>query len=118
MAENAVANGVEFLTNWEIKNLIFNKTEYRAESCKGVIKAKFVVNAAGLFCDKISSFLGITDFKVHPRRGQFHVLDRSAPIGTKPYYIARANKNYQRQDMYANDTRELAYRADRRGTRR
>ncbi len=82
LAENAVANGVEFLTNWEIKNLIFDKTEYRAESCKGVIKAKFVVNAAGLFCDKISSFLGITDFKVHPRRGQFHVLDRSAPIGT------------------------------------
>jgi len=83
LAENATANGTEFLTDWEVSNLTFDKNEYTAESQKGWITAKFVVNAAGLFTDKISSFLGIDDFKVHPRRGQFHILDKAAPIGTK-----------------------------------
>lgn len=83
LAENATANGAEFLTDWEITGLTLDKNEYTAESRRGTITAKFVVNAAGLFADRISSFLGIDDFKVHPRRGQFHILDKAAPIGTK-----------------------------------
>jgi len=83
LAENAVANGTKFLTDWKITNLAFDNNQYIAESRKGKITAKFVINAAGLFADKISSFLGIDDFKVHPRRGQFHILDKAAPIGTK-----------------------------------
>ncbi len=83
LAENATANGTEFLIDWGITNLTLDENKYTAESQKGQIRAKFVVNAAGLFADKISSFLGIDDFKVHPRRGQFHILDKAAPIGTK-----------------------------------
>ncbi len=83
LAENATANGTDFLTDWEVSNLRFDKNEYSSESQKGEIASKFIVNAAGLFADRISSFLGIDDFKVHPRRGQFHILDKAAPIGTK-----------------------------------
>jgi glycerol-3-phosphate dehydrogenase len=42
-----------------------------------------VVNAAGLYSDKISGFLGINDFTMHPRRGQFHIIDRAAPLKVK-----------------------------------
>jgi glycerol-3-phosphate dehydrogenase len=80
-AENAAANGVEFLTDGEIAGLTRRRDGFAAESSKGVIKSKYVVNAAGLYTDKISSFFGINDFKVHPRRGQFHVVDRAAPLG-------------------------------------
>jgi glycerol-3-phosphate dehydrogenase len=80
-AENAVANGVEILTGWEILSLHHDDPGFTAESAKGQITARFVVNAAALFADTISGFLGIKDFKMHPRRGQFHVIDKAAPLG-------------------------------------
>jgi len=82
-AENAAANGVEILTDWQIVSLNQDKTAFVAESAAGQIKTRFVVNATGLFTDVISGFLGIKDFKVYPRRGQFHILDKAAPLGVK-----------------------------------
>jgi len=80
-AENAVENGAVFLTSCEVVGLRHEDDGLRAETTRGQLRAECVVNAAGLFADKISGFLGIDDFKVHPRRGQFHVLDRAAPLG-------------------------------------
>jgi len=56
---------------------------FNVETTQGEIQARCVVNAAGLFTDAISAFLGIRDFKVHPRRGQYHILDRAAPLGVQ-----------------------------------
>lgn len=80
LAENACSNGVEFLTDCEITALHRRGGVYTAEAEDRSIEAKFVVNAAGLHTDRISGFLGIDDFTVHPRRGQFHIIDRSAPL--------------------------------------
>lgn len=80
-AENAAANGVEFLTDCKVAGLTRRRDGFTAESTKAVIRSKYVVNAAGLYTDRVSGFLGIDDFKVHPRRGQFHVIDRAAPLG-------------------------------------
>jgi len=80
-AENAAANGVEFLTDCKISGLARRRDGFTAESTSAVIRSKYVVNAAGLYTDRVSGFLGIDDFKVHPRRGQFHVIDRAAPLG-------------------------------------
>lgn len=80
-AENAAANGTEFFVDWEITELHKMSDGYIAQSPKGEIAANFVVNAAGLFSDQISGFLGIDDFKMHPRRGQFHIIDKAAPLG-------------------------------------
>jgi glycerol-3-phosphate dehydrogenase len=80
LAENACANGVKFLVDCEIRSLVAEGGGYRAESENASIHARYVVNAAGLFSDRISGFLGIQDFKMHPRRGQFHIIDREAPL--------------------------------------
>ena len=80
-AENAATNGVSFMTSCEVIGLQHEQDDFRVETTQGDIRARWVVNAAGLFSDRISGFLGIEDFCVHPRRGQFHVLDRSAPLG-------------------------------------
>ena len=80
-AENAAKSGTVFLTDCEIVDLNNRADGFKAESANASIFSRFVVNAAGLFSDRISGFLGIDDFKMHPRRGQFHVLDRNAPIG-------------------------------------
>ena len=83
LAENAAANGVEFILGCEISNITEQQQGFLAEADDIEINAKFIVNAAGLYTDKISSLLNINDFKVHPRRGQFHIMDKAAPIGTK-----------------------------------
>ncbi|MCP4400029.1 MAG: NAD(P)/FAD-dependent oxidoreductase [bacterium] len=82
-AENAAVNGVTFLTNCEVVDLTHVNKRFRAATTRGEICARSVVNAAGLCTDTIGAFLGIHDFTVHPRRGQFHVLDRAAPLGIK-----------------------------------
>ncbi len=79
-AENAVANGVEFVTDCEIANLTQTADGFVAEAAEVKIEANYVINAAGLYSDVISGYLGIDDFKMHPRRGQFHILDRDAPL--------------------------------------
>jgi len=61
LAENACANGVRFLVDCEINNLTADGGGYLAESDSARIRARYVVNAAGLFSDRISGFLGIHD---------------------------------------------------------
>ena len=80
-AENAAANGMQFLTDCEVVGLTRRRDGFTVESTRGVIRSKYVVNAAGLYTDRVSGFLGIDDFKVHARRGQFHVIDRATPLG-------------------------------------
>ncbi len=82
-AENAALNGVTFLTKCEVVGLAHVNNGFRVETTRADIYSRCVVNAAGLFTDMISGFLGIHDFTVHPRRGQFHILDRAAPLGIK-----------------------------------
>lgn len=80
-AEVAAANGVEFSLGRAVTGLERRRDGFRVSTTRGDIEASFVVNAAGMFTDVLSGMLGVRDFTVHPRRGQFHVLDRAAPVG-------------------------------------
>jgi glycerol-3-phosphate dehydrogenase len=44
----------------------------------GVVRARWMVNAAGLAADRIDAMLGLHDFTVSPRRGQLIVFDKLA----------------------------------------
>jgi len=79
-AENAAKNGATFITGCEVIGLRSADKSLRVATTRGEIETRFVVNAAGLNADRISGYLGIDDFRMHPRRGQFHVLDRTAPV--------------------------------------
>ncbi|MBT3276315.1 MAG: NAD(P)/FAD-dependent oxidoreductase, partial [Spirochaetales bacterium] len=80
-AENAARNGVEFIISNEISGISSTDDGFVAESSNGEITVQYVINAAGLYSDSVSGFLGIEDFTMHPRRGQFHILDRAANLG-------------------------------------
>ena len=82
-AENAARNGVAFITQCEVTGLAFTNPGFVAQTSGDEISARFVVNAGGLRADQISGYLGIDDFRVHARRGQFHVLDRAAPLDVR-----------------------------------
>lgn len=81
MAENAAENGVEFRLECPVTDIVVSngKIDY-VETTKGKIKADWVINAAGLHCDDIAAMVGLKNFTVHPRRGEFYVLDRNTSI--------------------------------------
>jgi glycerol-3-phosphate dehydrogenase len=41
-----------------------------------ILGADFVINAAGLYSDEVSKMAGWSDFEIHPRKGEFWVLDK------------------------------------------
>ena len=48
------------------------------EPARGDVKARFLVNAAGLRSDEVNAMLGHDEFEVRPRRGELIVYDKLA----------------------------------------
>ena len=78
LIENALENGVELLTGEKVTWIAKKKQKgFEIETEKGLkISSKFVVNAAGLYADDIAAYVGITDFKILPRKGEEYLLDK------------------------------------------
>jgi len=77
LVESALKNGVSLFTNFCV-----NKAEreggfwiVRAEDGRE-IKSRYVINAAGLFADKISKTFGAEDYTISARKGEYFLLDR------------------------------------------
>ncbi len=47
---------------------------------RGVYKSRVVINAAGLFADRIMAMVGEDWFKITPRRGEYLIIDDDAPL--------------------------------------
>ncbi|MBC8473458.1 MAG: NAD(P)/FAD-dependent oxidoreductase [Candidatus Omnitrophica bacterium] len=75
LSENAARNGVEFFTETKVE-AIEKKEYFEISTSKGMFRAKFVINAAGLFADNVSKMVGVDDFKITPRKGQEFLLDK------------------------------------------
>ena len=79
LAENAARNGVEFRFESEVTGLLYKEEsgEWEVEiNSFEKIKADFVINAAGLYSDKVSKMAGWDGFEITPRKGEFWVLDK------------------------------------------
>lgn len=93
-AENAAENGVEFLLDCKVLNIDISQGRINTvNTTRGDITAKWVVNAAGLFCDDIAKMVGECDFNVHPRKGQFLVLSKDTPVKVMHTIISIPQKN-------------------------
>jgi len=80
-AENAAENGVDFLLDCEVTDIEYaNGAVETVKTTQGDIKAKWVINAAGLHCDDIAKMVDECDFTVHPRKGEFYVLGHDTPV--------------------------------------
>ena len=75
--ENAVMNGAEYFLNFEVESIIRENGCYRIISHTNSITAKYVINAAGVYADKIHDMVAKPTFKIKPRRGQYFMLDTS-----------------------------------------
>ncbi len=77
LIENAMQNGVELVTSEEVKNIKRIDNHYLISTATGEFKARFIVNAAGLYSDKVANMTGDYDFKIIPRKGEYRILDKS-----------------------------------------
>ena len=81
LVESALKNGVRLLTDFKVneaKRQNDNGGGYwiiRAEDGRE-LKARYVINAAGLFADGISKIFGAEEFEIKARKGEYFLLDR------------------------------------------
>ena len=74
---NAMDNGAELKLNFEVASIEKSENGYLVSSVEGEqIEAKYVINSAGVYSDKIAAMTGDDDFDVHPRRGEYMILDK------------------------------------------
>lgn len=77
LAENAVQNGGELKLQKEVVS-IDKKDLFRISTQDGeLVEAKFVINAAGLYADKIHNLICKESFKIIPRSGEYYIMDKS-----------------------------------------
>lgn len=78
LAENAARNGVKFQFDSEVTNIEKIDGGWKVSTVKGDVEAKVVVNAAGLYSDKLHNMVADDQMTIVPRRGDYFLLDHTA----------------------------------------
>ena len=83
LAENALANGIEFYTDHPVLRLTKLSDEdfhpnplFEVVTPQQTFRTRYVINAAGLHADDIAAMLGMHDFTIIPRKGEEFILDK------------------------------------------
>ncbi len=74
--ENACQNGVEYLLEFEVTAITRDGRDFVIRAGKEEIKAAYVINAAGVWADKVAGLIGADNFKILPRKGEEYLLDK------------------------------------------
>jgi glycerol-3-phosphate dehydrogenase len=76
-SENARANGVTLLTGSEVKGIRAENGGFIVETQAEEIHARYVVNSAGLYAEKIAQMAGADNFRIsHETKSTCLILDR------------------------------------------
>ncbi len=74
---NAMDNGAELRLGFTVTKIEESDGCYTVSSADGEqLRARFVINAAGVFSDEIAAMIGDESFSVRPRRGEYVLLDK------------------------------------------
>lgn len=77
LAENAAANGTEFRFNTEVQDIKKNGDSFEISTNQGVLRSRYVVNAAGVYADRFHNMMSKENIHITPRRGDYCLLDRT-----------------------------------------
>ncbi len=74
---NAMDNGADLKLDFEVSDIHRANEGFEVVSASSeVVKAKYVINAAGIYSDAIAKMIGDDSFTVHARRGEYVLLDK------------------------------------------
>ncbi len=75
----ALENGGKALFNAAVTGGEFNGDKWLLRTARGTVRARYVINCAGLYGDILDrDLLGSSEFTIKPRKGQFVVFDKAA----------------------------------------
>ncbi|SCH05838.1 MULTISPECIES: NAD(P)/FAD-dependent oxidoreductase [unclassified Romboutsia] len=77
LMENAINNGVELKLQSEVLDIKKEDDIFNIKTSQGIIKSKYVINAAGVYADKINNMIGGNEYYIIPRKGEYKILDKS-----------------------------------------
>lgn len=78
LAESAAINGVEFKFNTEVLDINKIDDGFTIITNSGTYSTRYIVNAAGVYADKIHNMVSEKKMKIIPRRGDYCLLDKKA----------------------------------------
>ena len=85
MTEVAVRNGVELRRSCKVTNAEAIEGGYRLTVPGGTVETRCVINAAGIWADKVHSMVEPANFHIIPTRGEYYLLDKSE--GTRVSHV-------------------------------
>ena len=78
LAENAAANGVKIRCETEVNAIEERGAGWNVTTSRGDCRSRYVINAAGLYSDRIAAMAGVKVPPIHPWKGEEYLLDKHA----------------------------------------
>lgn len=78
LAENAIDNGAELRLNTEVVDIVKKDGHYLVKTSQGDFETRAIVNAAGLYADKINNMVSKDKLDIRPVKGEYYLLDKTA----------------------------------------
>ncbi|MFO8109593.1 MAG: NAD(P)/FAD-dependent oxidoreductase [Thermoplasmata archaeon] len=105
LGENAAENGVDIRLDTTVEDIeILDGKIDCVVTDGGTIDADIVINSAGLVADEVSSMVGINNFKITPRKGEYYLFDED--VKEKPRRILHLTPTEKTKGVYAVQTIE------------
>lgn len=73
---NAMDNGAHLMCNFAVCDIQATENGYKISSQNAHVETRFVINCAGVYSDTIANLIGDNSFHVHPRKGEYILLDK------------------------------------------
>jgi glycerol-3-phosphate dehydrogenase len=76
LIESARRNGLEISLENPVLGISVMVNALAVKTARDLFHTRFVINAAGLFADKIAQMVGVGTFTIQPRKGEEYLLDK------------------------------------------
>ncbi|MBN1958375.1 MAG: NAD(P)/FAD-dependent oxidoreductase [Desulfuromonadales bacterium] len=72
----AEQNGVELFCGFQVTGIAIEDDYFTLHTPQQKFHSRLVINASGLFADRVAAMVSADDFKILPRKGEEYLLDR------------------------------------------
>ncbi len=102
LAENARENGTNIMLGTEVVSISRGTDSFEVQTTEGLIRTRFIVNAAGVYVDKIAAMVDADEFVVYPVKAWIGVLDKK--VGDIIRHVVTARPSRPGELIFVNPT--------------